>query len=146
MSAFGIAKYTENRDQTLDFDGVLADGTKKTKSVWLGQGVGPDGHNYGNGYYRNVYRGISEHFVEDASFIKLRTLTLTYNLNPKWLARTFVKAASVGFTGNNLWIHTNYVGFDPESSSAVAGSNTNGFAGFTYPALRSYMFNINVTF
>ena len=146
MSAFGIAKYTENRDQTLVFDGVLADGTKNTKSVWLGQGVGPDGHNYGNGYYRNVYRGISEHFVEDASFIKLRTLTLTYNLNPNWLAKTFVKAASVGFTGNNLWIHTNYVGFDPESSSAVAGSNTNGFAGFTYPALRSYMFNINVTF
>ncbi|HVU85238.1 MAG TPA: hypothetical protein VHC50_10375, partial [Puia sp.] len=146
MSAFGIAKYTENRNQTITFDGVLADGTKNNKVVWLGQGVGPDGVDYGDGYYRRFYRGISEHFVEDASFIKLRTLSLTYNLNPKWLTGTFVKAASVGFTGNNLWIHTNYLGFDPESSSSVAGSNLNGFAGFTYPALRSFMFNINVTF
>ncbi|HVY75854.1 MAG TPA: SusC/RagA family TonB-linked outer membrane protein, partial [Puia sp.] len=98
MAAFGIAKYTENRNQTITFDGVLADGTKNTKPVWLGQDVGPDGVDYGDGYYRKVYRGISENFVEDASFIKLRTLTLTYNLNPKWLTGTFVKAASVGFT------------------------------------------------
>ena len=146
MAAFGIAKYTENRNQTVKFEGVLADGTPNTKEVWLGQGVGPDGIDYKDGYYRRVYRGISENFVEDASFIKLRTLTLTYNLNPKWLANTFVKAASVGFTGNNLWIRTDYLGFDPESSSTAAGSNVNGFAGFTYPALRSYMFNINVTF
>jgi hypothetical protein len=146
MAAFGIAKYTENRNQTVLFKGVLADGTPNTKEAWLGQGVGPDGVDHGDGYYRKVYRGISENFVEDASFIKLRTLTLTYNLNPKWLANTFVKAASVGFTGNNLWIHTDYLGFDPESSSTAAGSNVNGFAGFTYPALRSYMFNINVTF
>jgi hypothetical protein len=114
--------------------------------VWLGQGVGPDGTDYGNGYYRNVYRGVSENFVEDASFIKLRTISLTYNLNPKWLQKSFVKAASVGFTGINLWMHTNYLGYDPESSSAPANSNLNGLAGFTYPALKSYMFNLNVTF
>ena len=146
MAAFGIAKYTENRNQSTVFDGVLENGTKNTKQVWLGQGVGPDGVDYGNGYYRNVYRGVSENFVEDASFIKLRTLSLTYNLNPKWLQKSFVKAASVGFTGINLWMHTNYAGYDPESSSAPANSNLNGLAGFTYPALKSYMFNLNVTF
>jgi len=146
MAAFGIAKYTENRNQTTIFNGVLANGTPNTKAVWLGQGVGPDGVDYGNGYYRNVYRGVSENFVEDASFIKLRTISLTYNLNPKWLQKSFVKAASVGFTGINLWMHTNYVGYDPESSSSPANSNLNGLAGFTYPALKSYMFNLNVTF
>ena len=36
-----------NRDQTMVFDGVLADGTKNTKPVYLGQGVGPDGVDYG---------------------------------------------------------------------------------------------------
>jgi TonB-linked SusC/RagA family outer membrane protein len=146
MAAFGIAKYTENRNQTIVFPGVLADGTPNTKPVYLGQGTGPDGVDYGNGYYRNVYRGVSEHFVEDASFIKLRTVSLTYNLNPKWLEKTFIRAASVGFTGINLWMHTNYLGFDPESSSSQANSNLNGLAGFTYPALKSYMFNLNVTF
>jgi hypothetical protein len=62
------------------FDGVLADGSKNTKAVWLGQGVGPDGVDYGAGYYRNRYRGISENFVEDASWVRLRTATLSYTL------------------------------------------------------------------
>ena len=146
MAAFGIGKYTENRSDTMTFQGVHADGSPNTTTVYLGQGTGPDGKDYGNGYYRNVYRGVSENFVEDASFIKLRTISLTYNLNPKWLAKSFVKAASVGFTGINLWMHTNYLGFDPESSSAPANSNLSGLAGFTYPQLKSYMFNLNVTF
>src|SRR5690606_16283994 len=55
MAAFGIAKYTENRNQTIVFPGVLADGTPNTKPVYLGQGVGPDGVDYGDGYYRLVY-------------------------------------------------------------------------------------------
>ena len=72
-----------NRDKTIVFDGVLADGTKNTKPVWLGQGVGPDGVDYGAGYYRSVYRGISENFVEDASWIRLRTATLNLHTTIK---------------------------------------------------------------
>jgi hypothetical protein len=48
---------------------------------------------------------------------------------------------NLAFTGNNLLLFTKYKGFDPESSSTEAGSNVNGFAGFTYPALRSYHFH-----
>jgi outer membrane receptor protein involved in Fe transport len=125
MAAFGIADYTLNRNQTVVFPGVLADGSPNTKAVWLGQGTGPDGVDYGDGYYRNVYRGISENFVEDASFIKLRTVSLTYSLPVRWLQKSFVRTASVGFTGVNLWMHTKYLGFDPESSSAPANSNLN---------------------
>ena len=146
MTAFGETPLTLNRDQTIVFDGVLADGTKNTKAVWLGQGVGPDGVNYGAGYYRNVYRGISENFVEDASFVKLRTLTLTYGLPDKILKNSFINRLSVSLTGNNLILITSYKGFDPESSSTPAGSNVNGFAGFSYPALRSYIVSLNVGF
>ena len=146
MTAFGETPLTLNRDQTIVFDGVLADGTKNTKPVYLGQGVGPDGVNYGAGYYRNVYRGISENFVEDASFVKLRTLTITYALPDKILKGSFIQRLSLSLTGNNLILITPYKGFDPESSSTPAGSNVNGFAGFTYPALRSYIVSLNVGF
>ncbi|MGN6402730.1 MAG: SusC/RagA family TonB-linked outer membrane protein [Flavisolibacter sp.] len=146
LAAFGESAVTLNRDQTIVFDGVLADGTKNTKAVWLGQSVGPDGVNYGNGYYRNVYRGISENFVEDASWVRLRTATLSYSLSSKILTHTFIKDLSLSLTGNNLLLFTDYKGFDPESSSSSAGSNANGFAGFTYPALRSYIFTLNVGF
>ncbi|HEY6976647.1 MAG TPA: SusC/RagA family TonB-linked outer membrane protein, partial [Chitinophagaceae bacterium] len=145
MGAFGESTITLDRDKIIVFDGVLADGTKNTKPVWLGQGVGPDGVDYGSaGYYRSVYRGISENFVEDASWIRLRTATLTYTLPSKLFTHSFIKNINLSFTGNNLILITDYKGFDPESSSTEAGSNVNGFAGFTYPALRSYIFTLNV--
>lgn len=147
MSAFGIAKYSENRTETMVFNGVLADGSPNTKAVYLGQGVGPDGVNYGNGFYRNIHRGISENFIEDASWIRLRNVSATYSLPSAWLTKTrFISGASLTLTGNNLWLHTDFTGFDPEGSSYSAGSVVDGFTGFTYPSTRSYIVTVNLTF
>lgn len=148
MAAFGTAKFTENRTETIVFPGVRADGTPNTKAVYLGQGRGPDGVNYGNGYYRNIYRGVTENFIEDASWVRLRSLTLSYSLPAKLLTQSKVfKAASISITGNNLWLSTRYTGFDPESSSFNAASNAaEGFSGFTYPGVRSFLATVNVQF
>lgn len=144
--AFGIADYTANRRSYKVFEGVLADGTPNTKRVWLDQGMGPDGVNYGEGYYRNNYRAISEPFVQDASWLRLRSASLVYSLPASWLPKSFIRNASVSVTGNNLWLHTKYYGLDPESVSADSGSNVDGSAGFTYPAARSFLFSLNVGF
>ncbi len=147
MAAFGASKMTENRDQTTTFSGVYADGKANDMPVFLGQGVGPDGRNYGDGYYRRIYRGVTEAFVEDASWVRLRNVSLSYRLPGSLLSRThFISGVNITLTGNNLWLHTKYTGFDPESSSNNASSNTDGFAGFTYPAVRSFLASINVTF
>jgi outer membrane receptor protein involved in Fe transport len=148
LAAFGKSKITENRDQTIVFKGVLANGTPNTKAVYLGQGKGPDGVDYGVGFYRNYYRGASENFVEDASWVRLRSVSLSYALPSKWLNPTkVISGASVSFTGNNLWLHTKYTGFDPETSSTSAGSNaSDSFSGFTYPATKSYLFSVNLQF
>ena len=147
MAAFGIAKYTENRNDIIVFDGKLADGSPNTKPVWLGQGTGPDGVNYGSaGYYRATYRGISENFVEDASWVRLRNLSLSYSIPETILKKGVIKNATITATGNNLILITHYSGFDPESSSTSAGSNADAFAGFTYPAVRSYLLSLNLNF
>lgn len=147
MAAFGTSKMTENRDQTKTFDGVFADGKANDIPVYLGQGNGPDGRAYGDGYYRRVYRGVTETFIEDASWVRLRNVSLSYQLPSKLLARTkFITGANITLTGNNLWLHTDYTGFDPESSSTNAASNADAFSGFTYPAVRSFLATINLTF
>ncbi len=148
MSAFGISKFTENRTETVVFPGVLADGTPNTKPVYLGQAKGPDNVDYGQGYYRNVYRGVTENFVEDASWVRLRSLTLSYALPSTWLKSTKVlNGASISLTGNNVWLSTKYTGFDPESSSFNASSNiAEGFSGFTYPGVRSFLATVNLQF
>lgn len=147
MSAFGIAKYTENRTETIVFDGVLPDGTPNTQAVYLGMGkVNGTGRDYNQGFYRNVHRGVTENFIEDASWIRLRNVSLGYSVPTKFLKGTPVQGIVVSFTGNNLLLFTDYSGYDPESSSNNAGSNADGFAGFTYPALRSYLFSVNINF
>ncbi|MBC3788276.1 SusC/RagA family TonB-linked outer membrane protein [Spirosoma utsteinense] len=146
FSAFGIAKYTEDRNDTKVFEGVLADGAPNTKAVWLGQGVGPDGVDYGNGFYRNVHRGVTENFIEDGSWVRLRSVGLSYNLPTSFLKKSFIKNASLSVTGNNLALWTKYTGYDPETSSTNSGSNVDGFTGFTYPAVRSFLFTINAGF
>jgi TonB-linked SusC/RagA family outer membrane protein len=148
MSAFGTAKYTENRNETIVFEGVLADGTPNTKPVYLGMGRGPDGIDYGNGFYRNVHRGVTENFIEDASWVRLRSLSLSYSLPSGILARTkVIRGATLSLTGNNLWLSTDFSGFDPESSSFTAGSNaSDAFSGFTYPGVRSFLATLNLQF
>lgn len=147
MSAFGIAKYTENREETVVFNGVLPDGTPNKEVVYYGQGRGPDGRDYGAGYYRNVYRSVSENFVEDASWVRLRNVSISYGLPSSILKKSFISNATVTLTGNNLVLFTDYSGFDPESSSFSSGSNAaSGFAGFTYPAMRSFLFSLNLNF
>jgi len=145
-SAFGLPDYTTDRRSFKTFEGVLANGTPNTKQVWLGQTTGPDGVNYGEGYYRIYYRNVSEPFVSDASWVRLRSASLSYRFPEKWLPAKAIKNASLSVTGNNLWLWTKYYGVDPESSSYDAGSNNDGSAGFTYPSARQILFTLNVGF
>ncbi|SEJ05632.1 TonB-linked outer membrane protein, SusC/RagA family [Cyclobacterium xiamenense] len=144
LSAFGKNEFTEAREDFRVFEGVLADGSPNTQEVWLGQGVGPDGVNYGAGYWRNHYRTTSENFVTDASFIKLRNLTLGYNLSPGILESTPFRSARVSVAANNIILYTPWDGFDPESFSAGAGGNAVGFTGLGFPGVQSVFFNLNL--
>lgn len=147
LTAFGASAVTENRFDQKVFPGVYADGTTNSTAVYLQQSVGPDGRDYGGGYYRNIYRRVTENFIEDASWIRLRSASFSYELPRSMLSRTrFITGGNITITGNNLWLHTKYTGFDPESSSTSASSNADGFAGFTYPATRSFIASLQLSF
>src|SRR5690606_34333129 len=143
FSAFGKTEYSLARNDFRVFDGVLADGSPNTQSVWLGQGVGPDGINYGAGYWRNSFRTISENFVTDASFIKLRNITLGYNMPENLISRTPFNSLRVSLAANNIILYTPWDGFDPESFSAGAGGNAIGFTGLGFPGTQSYFLTLN---
>ncbi|MDN3203239.1 SusC/RagA family TonB-linked outer membrane protein [Algoriphagus sediminis] len=144
LSAFGKQEDSERRNDFVVFPGVLADGSQNTQEVWLGQGEGPDGVNYGAGYWRNYYRGVSENFVKDADFIKLRNITLAYNLQPSVIERTPFRTARISLAANNIILSTPWDGFDPESFSAGAGGNAVGFTGLGFPGVQSYFVTLNL--
>ena len=143
LSAFGKNDYSLARNDFRVFDGVLEDGSPNTQQVWLGQGVGPDGVDYGAGFWRNDYRGITENFIQDASFIKLRNISLAYNLGNKVLDRIPFSSLRVSLAANNIILYSPWDGFDPESFSAGAGGNAVGFTGLGFPGTQSYFLTFN---
>ena len=147
FTAFGITEETLARNEFRVFEGVTADGTPNTQEVWLGQGVGPDGRDYGAGYYRNVKRAVTEEFVNDASFVKLRNIRLSWRLPERWLGNaTLVEQVRVSAGLNNIILYTPLKNaFDPESRSGGAGTNATGFTGLDYPGTSSLRFSLDVT-
>lgn len=143
FSSFGIATYTLNRNETVVFEGVRADGSPNTQPVWLGQGVGPDGRNYGAGFYRNVYRAATENSVMDASFVKLRNASLAYTLPSRLVARAGVARARVRLSASNIILWTPYAYWDPEVTTSGTG-NEQGFSGLAHPGVSTYTLTLDL--
>jgi hypothetical protein len=84
-------------------------------------------------------------FLYDASFAKLRQVTLGYNVPRQMLSSTPFQSISLSFVGRNLAIlFKNVDNIDPESS--YANGNGQGLDYFGMPQTRSYGFNLRVGF
>jgi hypothetical protein len=82
--------------------------------------------------------------INDASFTRLREVSLTYELPGSLAQRLGARTASVSIAGRNLHIWTNYTGMDPEATF-LAG--TPGFLEqSTLPQLMQWMAMFNVSF
>ena len=106
-------------------------------------------------YYSTLYdvNDVNSHFVEDASYVKLREMSLYYTLGEKQLsgfANGFFKSVKLGLIGRNLLTITNYTGYDPE-----VGQVNNGYAGssqyfqfdaYGYPAYRTVSGSLTLVF
>lgn len=84
-----------------------------------------------------------EPFIYDASFIKLRELSLNYNFDKKLLEKTPFTGISVSVYGRNLWtIYSSVPNIDPESS--YNNSNGQGFEYGSLPSRRSFGFSLKL--
>jgi hypothetical protein len=92
----------------------------------------------------------SSEFIEDASYLRLNTLTVGYTFPKTWLNTVGIKNVRVYFTGANLFCITGYSGLDPDVNTNMnAGGDgfpTPFYDYQAYPKTRSYTFGLNVTF
>ena len=84
--------------------------------------------------------------IEDGSFLRLNNLTIGYSLPASLLSRIKVEQLRIYLTGNNLWIWTNYSGYDPEVDTRRDTPLTPGVDYNAYPRSRSYNIGLNLTF
>jgi len=87
----------------------------------------------------------SSYQVEDGSYIRLRNVTLGYNV-PQSILGNVVNSVRVTATATNLWISTEYLGFNPEVSTTAGGSLTPGQDIGVFPLTRTFSIGIDVTF
>ena len=88
----------------------------------------------------------SSRFVEDASFLKLRFVSVAYRLPEKWLSKIFIDDLNVFFTMYNLMTWTNYTGQNPEVSVATKDIRYIGKDDSKTPPSRDISFGVNVKF
>ncbi len=91
-----------------DLGGTTVDFDDKT--------VDPDG-TLTNGAYRLGNLGaITRPYIQDAGYVRLSELSLSYNLPKSMLGGAAVERVQVSFTGRNLWQTTPYAGWNPDVS------------------------------
>ncbi|WP_160710791.1 SusC/RagA family TonB-linked outer membrane protein [Chitinophaga solisilvae] len=100
---------------------------------------------FGSSYDYTLNRQTSR-FLEDASFVKLRSLSLAYNCTPLMKRLRTVKSLRLYVEGNNLLVLTGYSGIDPEVSANGSSALGMGFDELTMPAPRTWRAGIKASF
>jgi TonB-dependent starch-binding outer membrane protein SusC len=88
----------------------------------------------------------STRFIEDGSYLRLKTLTLSYDLSLQIMKKWKISKVQPYFTAQNLLTFTNYKGFDPEVNQFGGSALVQGVDWGTYPHSKSYIFGLNVEF
>jgi TonB-linked SusC/RagA family outer membrane protein len=134
---FGTAAETLNRNDSYVYQGVVeSTGQWNTKAVVRNEDW--DVNNVGNGF-----SGPISDNIEDAGWVRLRSVTLSYTLT-SLLKKTFIKGLEVYFTGTNLLLFTHYRGVDPETS-LLGNSNAQGIDYFNMPGTKSYTLGLTLS-
>lgn len=96
--------------------------------------------------WRSLRKQSNKHgygFGEDASFTRVKDITLSYTFPEKWMKSAGLGGLTIYATGRNLFTFTDWVGWDPETRQDSRGS---GNWEDNYPMTKSYTFGINLTF
>lgn len=129
----GMAEITENRYDQYVWPGVDADtGEPNTTEVTRDMA------------FWEEYGGVHENQVEDGSYVKLRELTLSYQLPRGLMQATPLQSLEIYGTGRNLWISTDFSYGDPEGNTYGTDNGGQGYYFWVTPTTRSYTLGVRM--
>ncbi|MGN0280915.1 MAG: SusC/RagA family TonB-linked outer membrane protein [Prevotella sp.] len=98
------------------------------------------------GTSRNDNNRVSNRFVENGSYLRLKSLSLAYNLPKKWLAPLKLDWVQVYANATNLLTITGYDGYDPEVGANGQSVIAQGIDNYRYPSPRIYTFGLKIKY
>lgn len=124
----------------IDLTGMSAayNQTTDVLSRWRGEGTSTSMPRavYGD---PNQNTRVSDRYVHSGSYLRLKTLSLSYNIPEQWAKALFLQGARLTFSCENVFTITGYDGFDPEV-------DINGIDASRYPISRTFNFGLNLNF
>ena len=153
LVANGLSKRTLLNDrQSVTVTGVTSTtGADFNQTYTVGQNYVIGSTTYTGAYmvqqYWQNYAANSYNFITSVNWLKLRSLSLSYDFSALLKSVKFIKGISATAVGTNLLTWTNYKGMDPEVSAAggTGGSGSQGIDYLGVPAVRTFTFGINVS-
>jgi len=116
-------------------DAVFEDGTPNDVYV--------EANHWGQFWYYN--NSPEARYVFDASYVKLREVSLSYSLPSSILGNSFIRGVDISLVGRNLWIiHKNVANFDPEVM--FTAGNGQGIENGAYPSVKTVGVNVKLDF
>ncbi|MHA4809602.1 SusC/RagA family TonB-linked outer membrane protein [Flavitalea flava] len=104
----------------------------------------------GNKYPRALASGgldagtYSSAIVEDASYLRLKNISLGYNVSAALLSRIRIRSLRIYASATNLWTSTKYTGYDPEANTFGQSTNVVGVDQGGYPQAKVWLVGINL--
>ena len=96
---------------------------------------------------RNTSIMVSDRFVEDGSYLRLKNIQLAYNFPVQAMGIDWIYQLQLYVSGQNLWTSTNYSWWDPEVSSRGSSNSTAlGIDHYSYPTSKTYTVGIRAGF
>lgn len=90
------------------------------------------------------YLHMSDRYLEDGSYVRLKSVTLSYNLPASLMNSLKIDRVNVYFTAKNLLTITDYTGFDPEVGHFGQDNTRIGYDYGAYPSVRSFIIGVNL--
>lgn len=154
MVGNGLSKLTtQNNRQSVTVDGINATtGEPYTQTYEAGKTYTFGKTTYSGEAmiqkYWDNYADNSYNFIQSVNWLKLRSISLSYDFTSLLRSHTIIKRLSANITAQNLFTLTNYKGMDPEVCTAggTGGSGATGIDYCSVPSVRTYTFGVNITF
>lgn len=144
--SYGNDVYNANYNAIARFNGMSDNQSAAYTKRWTPE-------NPGSTMFASMVTGtVVSAFVEDASYLRCRTLRLTYSFpSSEWMRAAKINALRAYVSADNLFVLTRYSGYDPEVYSNQGGSSMSGIltSGFDYgcfPRPQTFLIGINLTF
>ena len=112
------------------------------KTIWQKPGDVTDYPSLEGGGYTGQYSGLVDSRIERVNYMRVKQLTIGYNVPKKLVIRLHLDGVRVFFTGENLLLWTNYSGVDPEVVDPTSGMDY----GMNYPLARKLTLGLTVKF